>query len=410
MLMPSGHSSPLQYICMTRFNLDAKQVNSQLNFFNHLVLPASPMTDAQRNFLNQLLHTLGLRDEKFNETYLKSIAYNFIKLKKLSEGSENPVDTLIDFFKAEIQLKKLKEFKLRNQTNYISATDIANFTYCPVNFAISRTFDFQRSTLAKIGSDQHNMHYLINYLRPFKVKVPPDSLNEMESEYEDQLSFDSYENEVNREFVDKLKDSELIFTGHGETSNKTFFVGRKNNYAAQPDYIFRNKTTRQYFAVEEKFFFDQDAHSYFFAKRSYNRGQRYVEKNEYSATYQYVSERRKPFFFQNHQNQLRSYLYGIPKYELSFGYLVYWHYILVGYPIIVGFDVHMISRTPQERETIANLFREIEEVVNEGTGKFDPSRLNANKCGSCVSNLLCGHKTAKYKTYTVPYSDAFLKL
>jgi hypothetical protein len=369
-----------------------------------------PMTDAQRNYLNKLLRILGLNDEKFIETYLKSIGYNFARLKSLTPSSGNQIDTLIDFFKAEIQIRKSREFKLRPSTSYISATDISNFTYCPINFAISRTFELEKSELAKIGIQQHNNQYLINYLRPYKVKVPADNSSETEFEYENQLSFDNYENDANREFLNLLKDSDHSFIGHGGEDNKTFFVGRKNNYAAQPDYIFCNKTTQQYFVVEEKFFFDQDAHGYFFAKRSYNKTQRYIEKGEYSATYEYVSGRKKQVFFQNHQNQLRSYLYGIPEYNLKFGYLIYWHYILFRHPIIVGFDVLKISKTDQEKQIISSLFREIEEVLREGGGKFDSSRLNASKCGSCVSNLLCGHKSGKYETYTVPYSDTFLKL
>ena len=50
----------------------------------------------------------------------------------------------------------------------ISATDIANYSYCPVSYAISKSFTIIKPITAQIGTDFHEQHRLSNFfeLRP----------------------------------------------------------------------------------------------------------------------------------------------------------------------------------------------------------------------------------------------------
>lgn len=311
---------------------------------------------------------------------------------------------IIDFLNIELNIKKNGDYTLKDvQLNFISATDISNFTYCPVSFAISKTFELPKLESAILGTSQHENQTLINYLRPFKV---PKSLWEMEGlvdsvEVEKTRSFNSLLNDENQLFFDELIKSTIIFYGHDskETKNK-YFKSANGNFVGQPDYIFKNGTTNDFFVVEEKFqFLPKDPSTFDYSFYSPEEEQRIKKK------------RANKTFFSNHINQLSSYIYGISEYEIKYGYLVYWKYeIEGGIPNIVACNVLRINKTESGRQQIRETFIDLKNLITNKGGVFDINSRVPAKCASCVSNLLCGHKTGKFKSFSIPYSKEYLKI
>ena len=116
-------------------------------------------------------------------------------------------------------------------------------------------------------------------------------------------------------------------------------------------------------------------------------------------------------FFQNHINQLSSYIYGIEEFDIKYGYLIYWKYELDGsFPNIVACNILKIEKTVEGRQQIRESFIGIKNLIINKGGNFDINTRVPVKCASCVSNLLCGHKTGKYTYFSIPYSKTYLKL
>ena len=116
-------------------------------------------------------------------------------------------------------------------------------------------------------------------------------------------------------------------------------------------------------------------------------------------------------FFDNHINQLLSYLYCIDDYEILYGYLIYWKYEMVdGYPNVISCKILRLNKNSENLNKISSEMRELEDVIKKRGSTFDYKNRNPKKCASCVSNLLCGHKTGRYQGYNLPYSDNFFQM
>jgi hypothetical protein len=307
---------------------------------------------------------------------------------------------VIDLLNIELNIKKNSDYTLKPiQLNFISATDISNFTYCPVSFAISKTFELPKLESAILGTSQHEKQTLINYLRPFKETEYIDLVNTIE--VEKTLSFNPLLNDDNRIFFDELSKSSIVFYGHdGKESKNKYFKSVNGNFVGQPDYIFKNDTTNDIFVVEEKFqFLPKDPSTFDYSYYSNEEEQKIIKK------------RTSKTFFSNHINQLSSYIYGIGEYDIKYGYLVYWKYELDnGNPNIVACNVLRIDKTENGRQQIRETFINLKNLITNKGGVFDVNTRVPAKCASCVSNLLCGHKTGKFNSFSIPYSKDYIKV
>ena len=306
---------------------------------------------------------------------------------------------IIDLLNIELDIRKNNDYSLKNiQLEIISATDISNYTYCPVSFAISKTFELPKLESTLIGSLLHEKNKLIHYIKPFKVRQY-EFLEEKYIEVEKTLRFELYLDENNRLFFEELKDSIIIFYGHNTLETNKYFKSNKGNYVGQPDYIFKNEKTNHFFVIEEKFQYIPNKPSV------YNNFITDKEKDD-------IQKKRlgKPFF-SNHINQLNSYIHGIDEYELKYGYLIYWQYELNnGEQRIVSCKVLRIDKTEKGRTEIREVFISIKNLINNKAEKFDINSRVPSKCANCISNLLCGHKSGMFNSFTIPYSKNYLKV
>lgn len=200
----------------------------------------SNLSHRQILFRDFLIKRLGFTQDDFLDKFLEALEKASPRYKHLGkqkkvwdeEGSnskpekENPFTTyedkgdyflpvnfnVIDFLNYELNLKKTKEIKHRVvKTSYVTATDISNFTYCPVSFSINRTLEIEKIESAIIGTSQHEKNILLNYIRPFKeFGFVGDDYKEIEKQH----SFSDYINDNNQTFITELTNSDLLYSGH----------------------------------------------------------------------------------------------------------------------------------------------------------------------------------------------------
>ena len=276
---------------------------------------------------------------------------------------------IVDFLIQEYRYKKNNEFKpLTNKSNYISATDLANYTYCPIGYSIGCTYETPKNYLAEIGTSKHEEHRLINAFKPSKE-------NDELASKKDFLQF--FQNDETKEFISDIEYSNVIFSGHDKNKEK-YFINESKGFIGQPDYIFINNENK-YFIVEEKF------------KRNKDSNQN--------------------FFFRNHKVQLAAYIYYIEKYKIDYGYLVYWLYENYGTSVsIEKCKVLKISRTQSAEDFLNNAFSNVLSFKTKKYIDINISDLNPKKCANCVYVLLCGHKNKRRNQVTIPYQSSYFSL
>jgi CRISPR/Cas system-associated exonuclease Cas4 (RecB family) len=347
-------------------------------------------SEKQEAFLHYLMSKLGFEESDFKTQYIDSLSEIAFIHKGLAAIDEDNWDyenekpyyyydsgkylperfNIIDFLVQEYRYKKNNEFKtLINKTNYISATDLANYTYCPIGYSIGCTYETPKNYLAEIGTSKHEEHRLINAFKPTEEKT------EFESK-KDFLLY--YQNNETKEFISDIESSKVVFSGHDKNIKEKYFINENKGFIGQPDYIFINNENK-YFIVEEKF------------KRN--------------------KESNQNFFFRNHKVQLAAYIYYIEKYKIDYGYLVYWLYEYSGTSVsIEKCKVLKISRTQSAEDYLDNAFNEVLSFKTKKYININISVLNPKKCANCVYVLLCGHKNKRRNQVTIPYQSSYFSL
>lgn len=301
---------------------------------------------------------------------------------------------IIDLLLLERNVKKERKFTSRKAGNQgFSASDISNFTYCPVSFSIARSFQVIKPISAEIGSFLHDQHRLSQFV---ERRTTEDKVAKAEKDLKSRDIL--CKNKTSRELFDELSVSCAVFLGStGQDTTPNYFTSSNGRYHGQPDYIFVNKNTGRYFVVEEKFQW---------IPKKPDRSMSQDDKDGVNR------ERKWQGFYDNHRNQLRSYLYGINDYSLEYGYLVYWEYVInEGQPVVEQCRVDRTRTSDaKNRDIIRKIAHQIHYVLRYHGGEFDVDNRSASKCAGCVYSILCGHKTGRFPTFNYPYSLDHMRL
>ncbi len=357
------------------------------------------LSQKQYKYSINLLSRIGFTDSKLRYEYLRNInSLNSNFYEHLGYSKPECIDELLK----EVEIKKnLHELKIKKPDNdYITATDIASFNFCPASYAISRSFEIEsdKNEIRKfLGAEFHETLRLID-------KSIPDG-------YSDEQLYDP--DILENEKVTKIKNCELIFSGH--TTDMVLFKNEEENFVGQPDYIFKDPNG-DFFVVEEKFKFLNVRHKEIEnhaigMKDFYRKNPDLWEENE-------TIKRNKNSFFSNHILQVESYIQYIKEYPIKYGVLIYWYYDFHGGKNNVpGFGnvakVHSVTVKVIKRNDHLSLLREtknsITKLVSNEELEFD-QKVNPIKCAACSVNKYCGHKTNNFKDLTMPYSKKYLEL
>lgn len=317
----------------------------------------------------------------YNEKYLEK--ENFFEIENFS---------LISFLKLEINIKKNKLYKIKfyDGSNLITATDIANYTFCPVSYSISKSITFKTLESARIGEKKHNESILKNILKKGKFN---DFLRPNLSENSG-LELDSNYSSL----IKLLSTYEIIYSGHSD--NDKIFKNLKGNYYGKPDFILKDKTTNKFIVIEEKYqFIPKEFQSY--------GGSTFYDELEEKIN----SKRNSTYFYDNHINQISSYLFGISEYELEFGILIYWKYEIQDNKQIVKKCIFKtVYKNEASRFNLNEIYKKIKAFKIIKEINYDAKQRNPAKCANCVNSFLCGHKTGQFDKLQIPYSLDYLNL
>jgi hypothetical protein len=395
------------------------------------------LSNKQQLFLDYLLERLQFPADSFREEFLKRIATRcreFVNLgtKPIRRDAKTgqtifPKDhefkeyiavdnrlvptrfNIIDLFMLECNIKYERQYKtLTPSRTTISATDISQFTYCPVAWSIAKTFELPRLVSARVGVTMHEQHKLLKFVR----SRTPDGVDFAAERDLPRHATQLVCNSSTRELLQDLADSVAVFVGTTSNSEEhKWFVGKDGRYIGQPDYVFLNAKTNSHFVVEEKFQLIPKA-------PRCDLPVDWCEANGYDPrAIERVRQREQ--FYDNHLNQLRSYIHAIREFGPLYGYLVYWRYHLKGegkvneptdYTICIE-QMHarkIMGNSTPDRNALGEVYKRIRKAMLDGRGEFDPTHRSASKCAGCVQSVLCGHKTGRFGSFTFPYSKQYL--
>ncbi len=380
-------------------------------------------TESQKVYLNFLLERLNFSDQTFKDRFtyhfIKHLQKSALKFKNIANCSrkeiiykgekkvvpENGLTSIAykdngDFFEAlglsifqylqlEINIRNRKWYrKLSYSSKTISATDISNFTFCPVNFSISKSLYFKTLESTEKGTELHEKSILNEITKKDYTPTKNNYYPWIDSEQ-------SY-----KSLKDQLDGFEILYSDHASDDKSRIFKSKNEKYSAKPDYILINKAKNKIIVVEEKY--------YQIPKQFYSYG----DSNYYDEIENKINNKRnKVQFHQNHIYQVLSYIYGIQEYKIDYGLLVYWKYEYDddGDTIVTKCNFKKIHRNEKSRENLNQIFKEIKDFKKSGELSFDPNIRNPKKCANCVHNYLCGHKTGKFHKLTFPYNEKFLQ-
>jgi CRISPR/Cas system-associated exonuclease Cas4 (RecB family) len=265
--------------------------------------------------------------------------------------------SIIDYLIHEYTVKNnywryQKEYKA---STFISATDIANYSYCPAAYAISKTFALPATEAAVTGTKLHN-----------EVKLS--------SQYQGVLQGRrDYEDTINQSFFQEIRTSKIIHSGHS-TQVKNF-LNRSESVVGNPDYIFQKRSGEK-FMVEEKF----------------------------------LRKKTNTPFYQNHVLQLATYLKYIEQHPAKYGHLLYWFYEKNDETIRISAAKVLTIQLAEYNAVLDSNITRLRSFQKSQNSFFDLTLLTPAKCAGCAYNRLCGHKTGRYNDITLPYDSRYLQM
>lgn len=327
-------------------------------------------------YLNHLETLYGRMKSFYSESYYNGIGWFY----SVSDCMKNIID--------EIQLKKSKSsIKKISPSNFISATDISNFSYCPVSYSIHKSFEIEKPSgieYTEIGTNFHEQLRLIPKTN-FKQYEESDRL------YNDVINI--------------IRASRIVFCGH----NEDIRVFRNEKFIGTPDYIFQDPAG-QYFVVEEKFHRKHDPEKVS-STEIMNDNCGILEIDEEAELERKKWKEFEGYFFQNHILQVLSYIKNITDYKIDYGYLIYWYYDFENEQPYIHKVVTKKINLDTETDTLLNSSVElIERFISNKQIEFLSDKLNMKKCAGCVVNKYCGHKNGRFNILTIPYDLNFLNL
>ncbi len=345
-------------------------------------------------FAVYLLKQFGIEDSIFIEKSLHYYAMAYGYYRQYESGTFfNTSDSIEQLLLEKTIRKERKKIQQKEiDKKHFNATDLANFTFCPVSFAINYSFVIEHPTgkkYADIGTELHNKLNLIKRVEKYeKTKSIEHSI-------------------FNHPEILKVLNSKVIYNGHNRESKQCFF-NEATKIACDPDYIFLDNKN-EFFVVEEKYHYYKDP-----KKATYN--EKWLEWNGYYDTGENMTERVEnwenfnPIFFKNHQIQVIAYLKNITKYTLKYGYLVYWYYDIneASEPYIHKVGVKKLVLDNYTESLYKQTTVSINNFTTATTQVFDTESINPNKCAGCVVNKYCGHKNKRYTEFTLPYKLDYL--
>lgn len=350
------------------------------------------------------MNRFGVSDPEFIRQFLDYYLSKYGRWALSINGaySHFDVSAAIDMLLMEQNIKRnryaIRKKELRR--GYITATDLSAFAFCPVSYAINKSFEIPKTSNERELELGNNFHEQLNLLKNLKDLRTKKIRSQTDTEMDLFVIDDSC--------LQEIYNSTLIFNGHSLDDARKIFVNHEANIACIPDYIFQDAKGNN-FVVEEKYHFYRDPR-----KLTYDEQCDYIEPEDLGR--QRILDRKSQNFHINHIIQVLAYIKNITDYKIDYGYLVYWYYDfkeddeneMVPY-------LHKVSK---KKILFDEYYRK---VYNRTTDSFDAFLTNGKlemklnkilpkKCAGCSVTQYCGHKTKKYTELSIPYKTDYLSM
>lgn len=337
-----------------------------------------------------LIKKIGFNDEEKIEKILRYYYYKYgteISYQVISYGTRknnykptiieienNTTFKCLNLLRFEVDIRKkyneIEQLK-KNDSGYLSATDLASYVFCPASYSISKSFKIEHF-LDERKLEKGNEHH--NQLRFIK---------------KEKFGFnDSYISKLNtkqKSIINKIKSCKLIYYGHGD-DNKTF-INQEKKFISKPDYIFIDPNNN-HFVVEEKYHY----------------------QNKYIANYEHKNDYNKAKnFYPNNIIQLQSYIDYIKEFDIKYGIIINWYYSIKNDQLSFHDFTFKVIYKGNNNPFLETIFSEISEFKKKGNTNFNKN-INLKKCLNCSVNLYCSHKTGNFDKLDFPYNIEDLKI
>lgn len=349
------------------------------------------MTERQILYAVYLLKRLGFNNQDSLNKYLKLLSSHYNKLYRSASGNWYWSESdCIQILRDEYLLKRdnLISDKVLKTNNYITASNLSDFIFCPASFSIKLSFEIKESLnqqQIKIGENYHNL--LLTAKKDFHSDKEKTGVKR----------------DLSNKILSTIKSCKLLYSGHKERKP---FINHKEKFIGDPDYIFLNNEGKM-FIVEEKF--------------SYRRDPERLSYDEIQADYynEYIvdedAERKRNDwknksvrFHENHVIQTYSYLRNHPD-DISHGYLLYWFYDFKdGIPYIHKCEILKIENHEYYEKKYNSYMKSLTTFINQS--QIQLNSISCQKCVRCSIAKYCGHKTGKFEKVNIPYDRSCISL
>lgn len=232
------------------------------------------------NYIEQSLSLLNFSDSKF-ASFRKHIIANITFDDYISRVR---LALYLKYFKEEFRLRRTNSVEPNYNVNkIILVSDLEDFEFCPVSFAINETFKVPNNeTWQKdewLGEKKHLFH----------------RYNDFKKNKNYQQTFEDSIIEINQKLQDDFSrtfNSEMLLNNY-DGSNTNFYSNMTNTIKGVPDYVFKDKNGKSFVVIEK------------FTKKT--------SENIVTA-------------FGNDLVKVYGYINELKTLQLSSGYLIYWYW------------------------------------------------------------------------------------
>lgn len=319
----------------------------------------------------------GIKQTQFKKYIIENITYE--DYQGNSQVTRLRLALYLKYFKEEISNRTKNTFtKIFSPNKVTSVSELGDFEFCPVSFAINTTYEVSSNATWEKDEWLGEKKHLIDRFKDFQknkniVEVFKDSAIDV--------------NDIVKNDFAEIFNSKLVINNF-DGSSKTYFSNLTDTIRGNPDYVFEN-TNGKRFAVIEKF-----------TKRT----------SEAITT-----------AFNNDLIKLYGYIFELTTLNIDFGYLIYWYWQINDIQDNNGnikkkirIRTYRIFKVEKTNENKAKLAASIEKVKTfKQTSKFevDGDRISyPNKCLNCSVVSYCNHKTGKFNTVNLPYDISSITL
>jgi len=341
-------------------------------------------TDKYKEYIDNCLTSLGFEGEKHK--CFHNIIISEICFKRFNRNDEEIyisrflLSNLLRNFKEELNIKRNQLY--RNQFIYnphkpILMSEIADFLFCPVSYAINVSFkmpcDFSWENDEWSGKKVNLLERYTDY------RANKDFSKVF---YNSNIKIDE---ELQKGFAE-IFSSKLIYNSI-DNSNSKYFSNNNDTIRGKPDYIFENRDYEKFVVIEK-----------------------------------FTKSPRNMKLYPNDMIKILTCLYEFENLNLSFGYMIYWYWNYIkevnenGKKIntikIISYKIYRIEKSLDNQLFYDNTLKQLTEFNETKHLKVDGKELSELpiKCLHCSFCNYCNHKTGKYDLINIPYDISSLKV